>query len=93
MAANLEEELIDKVRALPANKQRVALRLRDTLVNASNSAPNGGGTDRRPIWEIAEEVNAALPEDTWTTCRLTVQSILIITCMERRSANRESRIR
>jgi len=33
MAANLEDRLIDKVRALPPNKQQEALRLLDTLVN------------------------------------------------------------
>jgi len=65
MAANLEDELIDKVRALPPNKQQEALRLLDTLVSGINTKPNGAGTERRPIWEIVEEVNAGLPQDTW----------------------------
>ena len=58
MAANLEEQLIDKVRALPPSKQLAALRLLDTLASVE---PEG----RRPIWEIVEEVNASLPTDTW----------------------------
>jgi len=33
MAANLEDQLIDKVRALPPNKQQEALRLLDTLAS------------------------------------------------------------
>ena len=65
MAANLEDQLIDKVRALPPNKQQEALRLLNTLASAPDSEPNGAGVDRRPISEIVEEVNRALPEDTW----------------------------
>lgn len=64
MAANLEDRLIDKVRALPPNKQQEALRLLDTLSSGPSSELNGGG-DRSPIWEIVEEVNAGLPADTW----------------------------
>jgi hypothetical protein len=33
MAANLEDQLIDKVRALPAGKQQEALRLLDTRLD------------------------------------------------------------
>ncbi len=51
MAANLEDQLIDKVRALPPNKQQEALRLLDTLASGAGSEPNGAGVDRRPIWE------------------------------------------
>jgi hypothetical protein len=65
MAANLEDQLIDKVRALPPNKQQEALRLLDTLAGGASSGPHGIVVDRRPIWEIVEEVNAGLPADTW----------------------------
>ena len=65
MAANLEDQLIDKVRALPPNKQQEALRLLDTLAGGSGSEPNGAGVDRRPIWQVVEETNAGLPADTW----------------------------
>jgi hypothetical protein len=65
MAASLEDQLIDKVRALPTNKQQEALRLLDTLAGASSSEPNGTGLDRRPIWEVVEGINAGLPTDTW----------------------------
>lgn len=34
MAANLEDQLIDKVRALPPDKQQEALRLRDSLATS-----------------------------------------------------------
>jgi hypothetical protein len=65
MAANLEDQLIDKVRALPASKRQEALRLLDSLASGVSAEPNGTSLDRRPIWEIVEEVNAGLPADTW----------------------------
>ena len=65
MAANLEDQLIDKVRALPPNKQQEALRLLDTLASALGSELNRTGVDRRPIWEVVDEINAGLPADTW----------------------------
>ncbi|MGH9971712.1 MAG: hypothetical protein ACREBG_28495 [Pyrinomonadaceae bacterium] len=65
MAANLEDQLIDKVRALPPSKQQEALRLLDTLASQPGSESQGTGDQRRPIWEIVEEVNAGLPADTW----------------------------
>lgn len=65
MAANLEDQLIDKVRALPPNKQQEALRLLDALASGASAEPNGTSLDRRPIWEVVEKVNAGLPTDTW----------------------------
>jgi hypothetical protein len=65
MAANLENQLIDKVRALPPNKQQEALRLLETLAGAPGSEPQGASADRRSVWEIVEEINAELPADTW----------------------------
>jgi len=31
----------------------------------ASSELNGTGVNRRPIWEIVEEVNGGLPADTW----------------------------
>ena len=93
MAANLEDELIDKVRALPPNKQQEALRLLDTLASGAGSEPNGTGGDRRSIWEVVDEINAGLPADTWDSVPPTARLILIIFSTERRSSSRESRVR
>jgi len=41
MAANLEDQLIDKERALPPNKQQEALRLLDTLAHGTPEAMRG----------------------------------------------------
>ena len=65
MAANLEDQLIDKVRVLPADKQQEALRLLENLAGGASSEPNRTGLDRRPIWDLVEEINAGLPADTW----------------------------
>jgi len=65
MAANLEDELIDKVRHLPPSKQQEALRLLDTLAVGAIRESSGAGVDRKPIWEIVDEINARLPADTW----------------------------
>jgi len=63
MAANLEDELIDKVRALPPDKQREALRLLESLATSHSS--EGTGADREPVWRVVDEINAGLPADTW----------------------------
>ena len=63
MAANLEDQLIDKVRALPPNKQREALRLLDSL--ALDDGSKGTNVDRISIWEVVDKINACLPADTW----------------------------
>ena len=44
MAANLEDQLIDKVRALPPDKQQEALRLLDTLATGASSERNRCGS-------------------------------------------------
>lgn len=65
MASNLEDKLIDIVRALPPNKQKEALRFLDTLAGKEGSEHNGKGLAHKPIWELVEEINADLPADTW----------------------------
>lgn len=63
MAANLENQLIDKVRALPREKQLEALRLLNSL--SSSAGAEGTRVDRKSIWEVVDEINAGLPADTW----------------------------
>ena len=65
MASNLEDKLIDIVRALPSDKQKEALRLLDALSSEQSSEHNGRSLDHRPIWELVDEINAELPADTW----------------------------
>ena len=65
MASNLEDKLIDMVRALPPSKQEEALRLLDTLADKQDSEQNGKGVHQKPMWQLVEEINADLPADTW----------------------------
>ncbi len=65
MAANLEDQLIDKVRALPPNKQQEALRILAALAGEPGAEPNGTGLARKPIWEVVDAINSELPPDTW----------------------------
>jgi len=62
MAANLEDQLINKVRALNG-KQQEALRLLESLATSPSS--EGTGVDRKPVWQVVDEINAGLPADTW----------------------------
>ena len=63
MAANVEDQLIDKVRALSPDKQREALRLLESL--AEDNSSEVIEANRRSIWQVVDEINAGLPADTW----------------------------
>ncbi len=65
MAANIEQELIEKVRALPPDKQREALGYLDALAAKDSVGAAEAGLDKRPVWEVIEEMNRLSPPDTW----------------------------
>lgn len=65
MAANIEQELIEKLRLLPPDKQQEALRILDNLARESASEGRSADEGRRSIWEVVEEINAQLPADSW----------------------------
>lgn len=92
MAANLEDQLIDKVRALPPNKQVEALRLLDNLASRAVTDSEGTGANRKPIWEVVEEINAGLPADTWDNVPTDGSINLDHYLYGRRSSCRESHI-
>ena len=63
MAANLENTIQEKVKALPPEKQQRVLSLVEELLKEKN-----GGQVRlsgRPLWEIAEEISAQIPAEEW----------------------------
>ena len=88
MAANLEDQLIDRVRALPPDKQQEALRLLDSLAKSPSS--EGTGVDRKPVWAVVNEINASLPQTLGRTYQPTARSIWTITSTERRSVSRDN---
>jgi hypothetical protein len=61
MAANLEDQLISKVRALPPNKQQEALRLLESLATSPSS--EGTGVDRKPVWQVVDDTWENVPAD------------------------------
>ncbi|HXD32862.1 MAG TPA: hypothetical protein VN643_17190 [Pyrinomonadaceae bacterium] len=83
MTANLEDQLIDKVRALPPNKQQEALRLLDTLASGASSEPNGTGVAADRFGRLLKRSTLGYPQTPGTPYRPTVRSMLIITSTER----------
>lgn len=64
MATNIEQALIEKVRALPPEKQRELLGIVETLSQQAASTGEAEG-DSRPIWEVIEEISRQDPPGAW----------------------------
>jgi hypothetical protein len=92
MAANLEDQLIDKVRALPRNKQQEALRLLDSLVIGVVLNLTERAWIADPFGRLLKRSTPGYPQTRGRTYPPTARSILIITSTERRSSSRDSRI-
>jgi len=67
MATNIEQELIEKVRALPPDKQQAALDYLSALTAKAteSEAEADQSPGKSPIWEVIEEINKLSPPDTW----------------------------
>lgn len=65
MAANIEEELIEKLRALPPERQQQALEYINALMSEANPKTRPSDKTKKTIWEVAQDINAKLPQDTW----------------------------
>jgi len=63
MAANLENTIQEKIRALPEEKQERVLSLVEELLKETNGEQVS--VSARPIWEIAEEISSHIPLDEW----------------------------
>jgi hypothetical protein len=61
MAANIEEKLIEKLRALPEDQQAEVLRFVEDLANLETKAANGHPAGRVPIWDRIEEIMRDVP--------------------------------
>jgi hypothetical protein len=62
MSANLEQAILEKLQALPDEKQQEVLALVDEMLK-QDQAPRPRET--RPIWEIIEEISREAPPGTW----------------------------
>ncbi len=63
MSANLEQAILEKIQALPDEKQREVLALVEGMLRQEREGrPRKSG---RPIWEIIEEISSQAPPGTW----------------------------
>jgi hypothetical protein len=63
MAANLENTIREKVRALPIEKQERVLSLVEEMLSETNGEQ--ARVSMRPLWEIAEEISSQVPLEEW----------------------------
>jgi len=62
MSASLEQAILEKVLALPEDKQREVLSLVDEMLKQGRDPEP---RESRPIWEIIEEISSQAPPGTW----------------------------
>jgi hypothetical protein len=62
MSANLEQAILEKLQALPDNKQQEVLALVDEMLKEDQKQPR---ENVRPIWEIITELSAQVPMEEW----------------------------
>lgn len=65
VSANLEQEILEKVQALPDEKQSQVLALVDGMLKEEQEKRPHEGT--RPIWEIIQDISSQAPPGTWDT--------------------------
>jgi hypothetical protein len=63
MSANLEQAILEKLQALPDQKQQEVLALVDEMLKESHEPRSR--ENLRPIWEIIEEIGNQAPPGTW----------------------------
>lgn len=63
MSANLEQAILEKIQALPEEKQQEVLALVEAMLNQEQEAQPREAV--RPIWEIIEEISSQAPPGTW----------------------------
>jgi hypothetical protein len=63
MAANLEQAILEKIQALPDEKQQEVLALVEGMLREEED--NKPREAVRPIWEIIEEISSQMPPGTW----------------------------
>ncbi len=63
MSANLEQAILEKIQALPDEKQQEVLALVDKMLKEEQEPRPRENS--RPIWEIIEEISSQAPPGTW----------------------------
>jgi hypothetical protein len=65
MSAILEQAILERILALPDDKQREVLALVDGMLREEQERQPSEPV--RPIWEIIEEISSQAPPGTWDT--------------------------
>jgi hypothetical protein len=63
MSANLEQAILEKIQALPDEKQQEILALVEGMLREEEDKQPRETV--RPIWEIIEEISSQAPPGTW----------------------------
>lgn len=63
MAANLENKIQEKVKALPPEQQQRVLSLVEEMLSEKEATQDRLAV--RPLWEIAEEISSQVPLEEW----------------------------
>jgi hypothetical protein len=63
MAANLENKIQEKVKALPPEKQQRVLSMVEEMLSEKEAAENG--VPVRPLWETVQEISSQVPLEEW----------------------------
>ena len=63
MSANLEKAILEKLQALPDEKQQEVLALVDEMLKENHETRPRENV--RPIWEIITELSAQVPMEEW----------------------------
>jgi hypothetical protein len=63
MSANLEQAILEKIQALPDEKQQEVLALVEGMLREEEDKQPRETV--RPIWEIIEEISSQAPPGTW----------------------------
>jgi len=63
MSANVEQAILEKIQALPDEKQQEVLALVEKMLQLEQAPPPR--QDNRPIWEIITELGSEIPMEEW----------------------------
>jgi hypothetical protein len=65
MAANVEQELIEKLRTLPAEQQQKVLHFVEDLQHSHTSPETETGPAKMTIWDKVKDIIEQIPAEAW----------------------------
>ena len=65
MSSKVEQSVMEKLRALPPEKQREVLDFVENLLEPEVAGDNQTMAGRKSIWEEVEAITSQVPEEAW----------------------------